>query len=81
MLKKLFLLPVFIYRYAVSPFFPSRCIYTPSCSQYMIEAVEKHGVIKGFLLGIKRFFRCRPGIIGCYDPVPEVKQPTDTRSC
>ena len=46
------------------------CIYTPTCSQYAIEALEKHGVIKGSLLTIWRILRCNPFAKGGYDPVP-----------
>ncbi len=46
------------------------CIYTPTCSQYAIEALEKHGAIKGSLLTIWRILRCNPFAKGGYDPVP-----------
>jgi putative membrane protein insertion efficiency factor len=46
------------------------CIYTPTCSQYAIEALEKHGAIKGTLLSIWRILRCNPFSKGGYDPVP-----------
>jgi len=49
----------------------NRCRYTPTCSEYMIQAVIKHGTLKGCVLGIKRILRCAPwGGMG-YDPVPE----------
>ncbi|MBE5956794.1 MAG: membrane protein insertion efficiency factor YidD [Lachnospiraceae bacterium] len=48
----------------------STCIYTPTCSQYAIEALEKHGAIKGTLLSIWRILRCNPFSKGGYDPVP-----------
>lgn len=48
----------------------SHCIYTPTCSQYGIEAIEKYGVLKGGWLTFKRILRCNPFAIGGYDPVP-----------
>lgn len=68
--KKIFLLPVFFYRACISPLTPPSCRYTPTCSQYMIEAVNKYGVIKGGWLGIKRILRCHPWGGSGYDPVP-----------
>lgn len=46
------------------------CRFTPTCSEYMYQAVEKYGVVKGIALGIKRILRCNPTNIGGYDPVP-----------
>lgn len=51
---------------------PTHCIFTPTCSEYTMEAVQKYGVVKGLWLGIKRLIRCRPGSKGRYDPVPMV---------
>ena len=48
----------------------STCVYTPTCSQYAIEAIEKHGAIKGGLLALWRVIRCNPFSKGGYDPVP-----------
>ena len=50
------------------------CIYVPTCSEYAIEALEKHGVVKGSLLAIFRILRCNPFSKGGYDPVPEVRK-------
>lgn len=50
------------------------CIYEPSCSNYMYQAIEEHGVIKGTLMGIWRVLRCNPFVHGGYDPVPPVKK-------
>ena len=64
------LLPVYFYRFAISPLIPPRCRYTPTCSQYAVEAVKKHGVIKGVWLATKRILRCHPWGGSGYDPVP-----------
>ena len=69
-LRLLFLLPVYFYRYSISPLLPSSCRYTPSCSQYTIEAVKKHGIIKGGWLSLKRISSCHPWGGSGYDPVP-----------
>ena len=50
--------------------FPAACRYTPTCSQYAIEAISKHGAIKGLWLAIKRISRCHPWGGSGYDPVP-----------
>ena len=59
-----------IYQWFISPFFPPACRYTPTCSQYGIEAMKKHGLIKGSFLTLKRISRCHPGGGSGYDPVP-----------
>jgi putative membrane protein insertion efficiency factor len=58
------------YQWFISPFFPPACRYTPTCSQYGIEAMKKHGLIKGSFLTLKRISRCHPGGGSGYDPVP-----------
>ncbi|MDR0982088.1 MAG: membrane protein insertion efficiency factor YidD [Culturomica sp.] len=64
------LLPIFFYKRCISPFIPPSCRYTPTCSQYAIEALRKHGPIKGLWLSIKRIFSCNPWGGSGYDPVP-----------
>jgi putative membrane protein insertion efficiency factor len=64
------ILLVHIYRYAISPFFPSACRFTPTCSGYALEAINKHGPFKGFILAIKRISKCHPWGGSGYDPVP-----------
>lgn len=71
-MRKTFLLPVFFYKACISPLLPHVCIYSPSCSTYMVESVKKHGIFKGTLLTIFRLFRCSKYFLGGYDPVPEV---------
>ncbi len=58
------------YQAFVSPLLPSACRYTPTCSAYAFEAIEKHGPLKGFWLAFKRVLRCNPFSKGGYDPVP-----------
>ncbi|MCX7728305.1 MAG: membrane protein insertion efficiency factor YidD [Bacteroidia bacterium] len=58
------------YQLALSPILPNACRFTPTCSQYTLEAVKKYGFLKGVWLGIKRISRCRPGGGSGYDPVP-----------
>ncbi|MGM9818089.1 MAG: membrane protein insertion efficiency factor YidD [Paludibacteraceae bacterium] len=69
-LRFCFLLPVYFYQSCISPLFPATCRYQPTCSQYMVEAVQKHGIVRGFWLGVKRICRCHPWGGSGYDPVP-----------
>lgn len=59
-----------IYQLAISPLKPPSCRFTPTCSQYAIEALRKHGPIKGLYLTIRRLLRCHPWGGSGYDPVP-----------
>jgi len=65
-----FILLIKIYQLLISPLFPSSCRYTPTCSQYTMEALKKYGLLKGGWLGIKRISRCHPWGGSGYDPVP-----------
>ena len=62
--------PIKFYKYAVSPMLPPSCRYTPTCSQYALEALKKYGALKGTWLTIKRIARCHPWGGQGYDPVP-----------
>lgn len=59
------------YQIAISPWIGSSCRYSPTCSQYMIEAVNEWGSLKGFWLGIKRIGRCHPWGGEGFDPIPK----------
>lgn len=65
-----FILLIRIYQYAISPYFPKACRFVPSCSQYGIEALQKHGLFRGLWLTIRRMLRCHPFGGSGYDPVP-----------
>ncbi|MFC2107805.1 membrane protein insertion efficiency factor YidD [Bacteroidota bacterium] len=75
MIKKVlafpFLVLVYIYRYGISPYTPASCRHLPTCSDYTIIALKKHGAIKGLWLGIRRFSKCHPWGSSGFDPVPE----------
>jgi len=66
----LLMLPIRFYRKFISPLTPPSCRFTPTCSEYAIEAITKHGPFKGTWLAIRRVLRCRPGGGSGYDPVP-----------
>ena len=70
-MKKLFLALIRFYQKQISPVFPARCRFRPTCSAYAIEALEKHGAFFGTLLAVWRVLRCNPFCKGGYDPVPE----------
>ncbi|MFY7970713.1 MAG: membrane protein insertion efficiency factor YidD [Flavobacteriales bacterium] len=76
-MKKLFILPIRLYQWILSPWLGQNCRHQPTCSQYAIEAIEQWGVIKGLWLGIKRISKCHPWGTHGYDPVP--KQPIKPR--
>jgi putative membrane protein insertion efficiency factor len=72
MLKKIAICMVRMYQYAISPIIGGRnvCRFTPTCSEYTKQAIEKYGIVRGIKMGIKRISRCRPGGGFGYDPVP-----------
>lgn len=69
-MKKVFILFIKFYQQAISPYFPACCRFTPTCSQYAVEAITKYGALKGGLLALYRILRCNPFCKGGYDPVP-----------
>ncbi|MBC5775488.1 membrane protein insertion efficiency factor YidD [Pontibacter sp. KCTC 32443] len=68
--KKLLLGLIWVYRHMISPLKPATCRYTPTCSTYALQAVNKYGPFKGSWLAIKRIGRCHPWGSSGYDPVP-----------
>jgi len=78
MLKKILIFPfvllVRIYQTLISPLTPATCRYQPTCSYYTLEALKKHGLIKGGKLAVKRIFSCHPWGGSGYDPVPDKKE-------
>ncbi|MEE1000811.1 MAG: membrane protein insertion efficiency factor YidD [Bacteroidales bacterium] len=66
----LFVKLIRFYQTAISPHTPAACRFTPTCSQYALEAIKKHGPFKGLWLAIKRILRCHPWGGSGYDPVP-----------
>jgi putative membrane protein insertion efficiency factor len=59
-----------LYQLLISPGLPASCRFTPSCSQYTLDAVRRYGALKGAWLGVRRLVRCHPWHPGGYDPVP-----------
>ena len=64
------ILPILFYQRLISPLTPPSCRYTPTCSQYAIQALRKHGPLRGLYLAIRRLLRCHPWGGHGYDPVP-----------
>lgn len=57
------------YKWAISPMFPPSCRYTPTCSEYAMEAIERYGIFRGGMKALARIVRCHPFVKGGYDPV------------
>ncbi|MCH5350324.1 MAG: membrane protein insertion efficiency factor YidD [Oscillospiraceae bacterium] len=70
-MKKLLLAIIGFYRKIISPLKPPCCKYYPTCSTYAVQAIKKHGAIKGSLLAAWRVLRCNPWSLGGIDPVPD----------
>ncbi len=69
-MKRLLTAAIRCYKFAISPLLPPSCRFTPSCSSYALEALERHGALKGGWLTIRRLARCHPFCEGGFDPVP-----------
>ena len=72
-MRTLLILLVRAYQVVLSPLFSGCCRFEPSCSNYMIEALQTHGALRGFCLGFRRLLRCHPFGESGYDPVPPAK--------
>lgn len=70
MVSKIFVILIRLYQWSISPILGQNCRYTPTCSQYSVEAIEKHGPLKGGWLSMKRIFSCHPWGGHGHDPVP-----------
>lgn len=75
--RRVLRMPIRFYQLSISPMLPASCRYVPSCSQYAVEAIETHGVIKGSILAAKRIARCHPWGGSGYDPVPPAESKPD----
>lgn len=69
--RRALMLLVRVYQLAISPLLANHCRFEPTCSRYALIAIERHGVFKGSWLAVRRISRCRPGVAGGWDPVPE----------
>ena len=69
-IRKLLIACIIFYRNAISPYLPGACRFTPTCSEYAVEAIRRHGAGKGLLLAGWRILRCNPFCRGGFDPVP-----------
>ncbi len=67
--RRLVLVPIVLYRRAISPALPRRCKYEPTCSAYVAQAVREYGILRGLILGGWRLLRCNPFSHGGFDPV------------
>jgi putative membrane protein insertion efficiency factor len=65
------LVPIRAYQWLISPLLPASCRYQPTCSTYAIEALRRHGLLRGLAITVKRLMRCHPWGGSGYDPVPD----------
>jgi hypothetical protein len=75
-MRRIFVLPfiglIYVYKYTISPLLPRACRHVPSCSTYSIEALQRHGLIRGSFFAVNRIARCQPWGTSGYDPVPRI---------
>ncbi len=74
-MKRLAKFPIQLYRGLLSPYLGRQCRFEPSCSAYALEAIEKHGAVRGYGLAARRLCRCHPWGTAGYDPVPDKAGP------
>jgi putative membrane protein insertion efficiency factor len=72
--RRLYILPIRIYQYTISPLLGQNCRHVPTCSQYTIEAITEWGILRGTWMGLKRISKCHPWGTHGYDPVPKRKK-------
>ena len=76
--KKTLINIIKLYKLVISPYLGNNCRFLPTCSEYFIDSLNEHGLIKGFLMGVKRILKCHPfSRYSGYDPVPNKKQSKD----
>jgi putative membrane protein insertion efficiency factor len=76
-MRLLFIIPIRLYQLIISPLLGQRCRFYPSCSQYALEAIQKHGAVRGLALGARRLVKCHPFNPGGVDLVPDPVRPTE----
>jgi len=69
LVKNFIIISIKLYKLFISPLFPNVCRYSPSCSSYALEALEKYGLLDGGMLAVKRILKCNPFYPGGYDPL------------
>jgi putative membrane protein insertion efficiency factor len=80
-MKKLLIFIVRLYQIFISPLIGRNCRFMPTCSHYAIQAIERHGAIKGTKLAVIRILKCHPFYAGGYDPVPDLEKKHDIQVC
>lgn len=73
--RRLLAAPIRFYRYFLSPWLGSACRFEPTCSLFALEALDRHGAVRGMALAAHRVLRCHPGCAGGFDPVPAPRSP------
>ncbi|RDH82684.1 MAG: membrane protein insertion efficiency factor YidD [endosymbiont of Galathealinum brachiosum] len=76
-MRKIFIGLIRFYQYAISPYLPPHCRYTPTCSTYAVEAIGRFGILRGGWMALRRIGRCHPWQEGGYDPLPDDKHKTE----
>ncbi len=79
-MRRILVILIRAYQWLLSPFLGQNCRYHPSCSHYAVEAVERHGPIRGTWMALRRVGRCHPWHEGGYDPVPPAVSSTTTEA-